>query len=55
MPSSDASAPVSEALRLASSRLERAGIVDAIVDAELLLGHVLALSRVPQMHTFSIS
>ena len=45
MPSSDASAPVSEALRLASSRLERAGIVDAIVDAELLLGHVLALSR----------
>ncbi len=36
---------VSDLIRLASSRLEGAGIEDAVLDAERLLGHCLAKSR----------
>ncbi|MDZ8171231.1 peptide chain release factor N(5)-glutamine methyltransferase [Microbacterium xanthum] len=45
MPSSPSPEPISVALRDAVAHLGRAGIADPVVDAELLLGHVLDLSR----------
>ncbi len=36
---------VRDLIQLATSRLERAGVEDALLDAELLLGHCLAKSR----------
>ena len=39
-----------EALQSATQTLRRAGIADASVEAELLLGHVLGMSKT-QLHT----